>query len=126
MKKSDLKAGYEITLRNGSIRVIGKNGYILDEEEYPCSSLYCYNEDLTHLGRYARLDIMSVNSVWERKEEPKVDKLLKQMFEAYREVHLHCLRNEMKNGNSRNGLEDVLSYISNLEKVCEDIKDIVK
>ena len=68
MKKSDLKAGDKITLRDGSIRVISKEGYLLGKERSVHGYIGVYNEDLTHLVS-SNLDIMSVNSVWERKEE---------------------------------------------------------
>ena len=84
MKKSDLKYGNVVELRNGDklllVQNIGLNEYkLIDLKGYGYTILDIYCDDLTNLEGFKNLDIMKVYKdytckelLWERKEKPKI------------------------------------------------------
>ena len=83
MKKSDLKYGNVVELRNGDklllVQNIGLNEYkLIDLKGYGYTTLDIYCDDLTNLEGFKNLDIMKVYKdytckelLWERKEKPQ-------------------------------------------------------
>lgn len=75
MKKSDLVASkHVVKYRDGSVRIVGENGVLLDSEMKKQNTLNCYDESLKDSGCMRGLDIVSVyklTEVWKR-EEPTI------------------------------------------------------
>lgn len=73
MKKSGLVAGkHVVQYRDGSVRIVGENGVLLDSEMKKQNTLNCYDENLKDSGCMRGLDIVSVyklTEVWKREEQ---------------------------------------------------------
>lgn len=114
-----------IKYRDGSVRIVGGNGDLLDSEMEKQNMLNCFDENLKDSGCVRDLDIVSVyefTEVWKR-EEPTITEdekvILRNLPEKYRFItrdksgELYIYQNKPGKGEEawQNGVGNVVIYL---------------